>query len=458
MAGGEQPSVATIRSLYLRGLALCHVLALGSYACQIEVLVGEAGLAPVRERLQLVAEAGAQLSAPTLLWLWPTTTGVYALCGVGIAVAVAVLAGLSWEGPALLVLWAVYLSLCTVSDPFLSFQWDALLVEATFVSLLVARWTRDAPEPPPWAWWAQWWLVFRLMFFGGWVKLSSGDPTWANGTALDWHFWTQPLPNPISRGAHHWPGWLHTVGVGFTFGVELLLPWLIPLGRVPRRIAAAGFAALMGMLALTGNYGFFQILSVVLCVPLLVDPAARKRFGPGAPVAAIWTLLTLLWIPGIRSLPAPALVALQLAAPFRSANPYGLFAVMTTDRVEIVFEGSWDDGETWRELDLRYKPGPVDRVPPQVAPHMPRIDWQLWFAALGDCEGNPWVPWMMQLTVDGSEAMQGVFLPGTFPDGPPARMRALAYRYRFSAPGSDRVWDRELLGDWCGGEIVRSSR
>lgn len=458
-----------IRALTVRGLAACHVVALLSFAWQADILVGPQGLAPVGERLRLIAENGGMASTPTLLWFWPTLGGVYALCAVGLVLAVALIAGLPWEGPALLAAWAVYLSICTVADPFLSFQWDTLLLEATFVALLVARWTRNAPDPPRWAWWALWWLVFRLMFFGGWVKIASGDPTWADFTALDYHFWTQPLPNPVSRWAAHWPHAVHAVGVGFTFAVELLAPWPIPFGRWPRLVAAAAFTSLMGMLAFTGNYGFFQLLAVVLCVPLLDDgfvPAwLGRRLGPetpgrpwrvnlGLPVALGWAFLTLLWIPGFRALPRPAQQLLVWAAPFRSANPYGLFAVMTTDRIEIVFEGSWDDGATWRELDLRYKPGPVDRVPAQIAPHMPRVDWQLWFAALGTCRDNPWVPWLMQRTVDGSEPIERLFVPGTFDRGPPDAMRAQAFRYRFTEPGAADVWSREPLGLYCP-QVVR---
>lgn len=476
------PGRAVIRTLYLRALGACHVMAQVSLWVQSDALFGDQGIAPVRQVVAAMHARSSLAEAPTLLWFWPTPTGLTAVAWLGIAAGLALVAGVPVEGPLLLVAWAAYLSLCTVGDLFLGYQWDALLLEATFAALFVARW-RPGPggvggaDPPAWAWWAQGWLLFRLMFLAGWVKLASGDPTWRDLSALDVHFWTQPLPNPVSRWAHHWPHEVHAAGVVFTFVVELGLPWLMLVGRWPRAIAAAGFTALMGMLALTGNYGFFQPLTVALCIPLLDDgllPARMRalvaRMGPAGrsggsgrvatpllAVAVVWAALGAAWIPGYRAVPAPVQQAMALASPFRSVNPYGLFAVMTTDRIEIVFEGSWDRGQTWRELDLRNKPGRLDQVPPQAAPHMPRVPWQLWFAALSTCDRNPWVERLMRRVVDGSPAVLALFDDGTFAgpghDGPPDRVRALAYRYTFTPPGSEGVWARKLLGRYCAGDV-----
>ncbi len=461
------PTVLT-RTLYVRGLALVHLVAIASFWWQAAALVGDDGILPMASYLDATWRrlgAGAWLELPTVLWMWPTATALHALCGTGMVIALALLLGFPLEGPALLLLWATYLSLSSVGQQFMGFQWDALLVEATFTAMLVAQWLPKPTEPPRWAWWIQWWLVFRLMFFAGVVKLASGDPTWADWTALDVHFWTQPLPNPLSRWAHHWPGWLHQAGVGLTFLVELALPFAILLGRRGRLAAFASFVALMGMLAATGNYGFFPLLSVVLCLSLLDDghlasvlprrlvdhvgAAERRGTHLGLPVALAIVALSGLRSVDYRSLPGWGRQVVQLAAPFRTVNPYGLFAVMTTDRVEIVLEGSDDGGATWRELHLRHKPGPVDRVPTQVAPHMPRVDWQLWFASLGTCRQNPWVVQLLHRVADGSEAVEPLFVRGTFDGGHPELVRAVAWRYTFSAPGSDVVWDRERLGLYC---------
>jgi hypothetical protein len=459
-----------VRSLYLRGIALCHLLALLSFWVQAEALVGDGGITPLSRYLPaILAGRGplAHLQLPSLLWLWPDMAAVHLLLLVGVGLSVALLVGsvgvgIVWEGPVVVALWAIYLSLCSVSDVFLGYQWDSLLVEATFCAAFVARWHPQTGEPPRWAWWVQWWLLFRLMFFAGYVKWTSGDPSWPQLTALDVHFWTQPLPGPLSRWAHHWPAWLHALGVMFTLLVELVVPFAIPFGRQARLLAASLFSALMLALALTGNYGFFQLLTVVLCLSLLDDRHLprwlRERLTPasvgspgwhlGLPLASLWFLVSLLWGVGYEELPPAGQRTLQALYPFRTVNPYGLFAVMTTDRLEIVLEGS-DDGQRWRELHTRFKPGPLDRVPPQVAPHMPRVDWQLWFAALGSCRENPWLIRLMMQVADGSRAIEGLFLPGTFEQGHPQKVRAVIYRYTFAAPGSEAVWERELLGPYC---------
>ncbi|MEQ1508431.1 MAG: lipase maturation factor family protein, partial [Myxococcota bacterium] len=178
-----------------------------------------------------------------------------------------------------------------------------------------------------------------------------------------------------------------------------------------------------------------------------------RGLGWAWPVAAAWAAVSLAWFPGYRAVPPAVREVLAAIAPLRTVNPYGLFAVMTTDRIEVVFEGSWDHGATWRELPSRYRPGPVDRVPPQVAPHMPRIDWQLWFAGLGTCRENPWVIRWMQRVVDGSPAVLRTFADGTFDDGPPDQVRAEAVRYTFAPPGAPVVWEREDRGPYCAGVV-----
>lgn len=470
---GDRPTVAT-RTLYVRGLALVHLIALLSLWWQIHALIGSEGILPLSELLEAAHRqlgSGAWWRLPSLLWAYPTDLGLHGLCALGVVLSAALLAGFPIEGPVLILLWAVYLSLSSAGQIFLGYQWDALLLEATATAALVARWHPHQAEPPAWAWWLQRWLLFRLMFFAGWVKLASGDPSWSGLTALDVHFWTQPLPNPLSRLAHHGPGWLHAAGVVATLGIELVLPWLVLAGRRGRAIAASGFALLMGALALTGNYGFFQLLTVILCLSLLDDhhlgkllpgrwiqglgAAQRRGLHLGLPIAALMVGISLLQIVGPHRLPGWGQATLRTLAPLRSVNRYGLFARMTTDRPEIVLEGSDDGGQTWRELHLRHKPGPVDRLPPQVAPHMPRVDWQMWFAALGSCRDNLWLVQLMRRIVEGRGAIDGLFAPGTFETGYPDAVRAIHYRYAFSEPGTGVVWQRTRLGLYCPSPVFR---
>ena len=463
------PARPRVRRLFVRGLALVHLAALGSLWWQLEALVGSQGILPVAPWLEAVGEyhgASAVWRVPTLAWLWPDTAGLHALCGLGVGAALALLLGVAWEGPLLAILAVVYLSLSVVGREFLSFQWDTLLVESTVAGLVVARWHPSDRPAPPWAWWILWWLAFRLMFGAGFVKLWSGDEAWASVAALDVHFETQPLPNPLSWWAHHLPRSLLRVGVVLTFVVELVLPWLIVAGRAGRAALFVGATGLMAALALTGNYGFFQPLTVVLCLTVLDDGHLAAVFGgpvvarpPWRPVpwgraagAGLLLGLSLLRVPlhvvPYDRLPTWWQSAVAAIAPFRIVNQYGLFAVMTTERPEVVLEAS-QDGRRWRELSLRAKPGPLDRVPPQVAPHMPRVDWQLWFAALGRCERQPWLWSLMARIREGSPAITPLFVPGTFDDGPPRHVRAVRYRYRFTEPGAEGIWTRERLGLYC---------
>lgn len=453
----------TARTLYLRGLGVVHLVATLSYLLQLEALVGSEGIAPATRLLAHAARIGRDTwhELPTLLWLWPTDAALYALCGLSLAAGTALVAGVRAEAPLLAVLAVAALSLQVVGPPFFQFQWDTLLVEATVMALLVARVRPQAPPTAPrWAWWMQWLLIARLMFFSGFVKLASGDPSWASLTALDVHYMTQPLPNPLSWTVHQLPHPLHAAAVVFTFVAELGLPWLVLAGARGRRVLFGGTALLMAGLALTGNYGFFQLLTVVVALSLLVSPASFDapesppapriaRAGLAVPLLGTVLLQTHLQLTSADRLASWERDVLVAVAPFRIVNRYGLFAVMTTERPEIVLEGS-DDGETWRELPLRYKPGALDRTPPQVAPHMPRVDWQLWFAALSSCERHPWlVHGLMQQIADGPSPVDGVFQAGTFDDGHPRYVRALRYRYRFTTPGHPDVWVREAPTRFC---------
>src|SRR5256886_2651304 len=327
----------------------------------------------------------------------------------GAALGLLLIAGAA-PAPVLLLLWMCYLSLSVAGQVFLWFQWDGLLLETGLLAILYApgrlvpSLTRDQ-APSRWMRWLMWWLLFRLMFLSGVTKLVSGDAAWRHLSALDYHFWTQPLPTWPAWYAHWTPAWVHGAMTLVILAIELLVPWLIFVPERWRRARYVGCALLLlGQLAiaLTGNYGFFNLLAIVLCVPLLDDGVLQRalplRLAPTDPeprwqryairgVAPVLALLSLLAFAReiVQTLSNtrgefdnPLLRAVE---PLRSVNGYGLFRVMTTERFEIVIEGS-RDGVQWSEYGFRWKPGDVRRRPAFVAPHMPRLDWQQWFAAL----------------------------------------------------------------------------
>jgi len=431
--------------LFLRILGFVYLAAFASLAVQVVALVGPHGIVP----------------GPP----WATDAVLRGLAWGGAAVALLLVAGIA-PIPTLLVLWLDYLMLSSVGAEFLSYQWDTLLLEtgliAVFVAPAVWRERLDSlTDPPPLARGLMMWLLFRLMVGSGAVKLASGDPTWRNLTAMTFHYWTQPLPTPLAWYANRLPLWFQKASTLAVFTIEIVAPFSI-FG--PRRIRIAGFAALIGLqllIALTGNYAFFNLLSAALCLFLLDDGAfgwsarlSAERPAGRSPRQIVTIVFAIITVPvslamflascGIDFAPPPVGLIAATIAPLRSVNGYGLFAVMTTTRNEIVVEGS-ADGVTWLAYEFRYKPGDVTRRPPWVAPHQPRLDWQMWFASLTSFESVPWLQNFCVRLLEGSPQVLALLAHNPFPDHPPRYVRAEFYSYRF---GRETWWTRERISDY----------
>ncbi len=410
-------------------------------------------------------------TVPTLFWI---AAGDRALLGVawgGVALAAALVAGVAPAG-ALTALWAAYLSIVSVGHVFFGYQWDALLLETGLLALFLAPPAlrlRRGQEPSPVVLWLLRFLLFRLTFVSGVVKLRSGDETWRSLSALLVHYETQPLPTWIGWHAHQLPELLQKLSCGLMFAIELAVPFLIFAGRRGRIAACVPLVGLQVLIALTGNYAFFNFLTIALCVLLLDDrglPWVRQAepvTGPRWPRVVVYPFAALTGalalVIGVAGCglevpwPRPVTALYRLAAPFRSVNGYGLFAVMTTTRLEIEIEGSDDGGVTWKPYPFPDKPGDVRRAPRFVAPHQPRLDWQMWFAALGTCEQNPWLGQLLRRLREGSSPVLGLLGANPFPDRPPASIRALVYDYRFTDRATRRAsgawWRREAKGLYC---------
>jgi hypothetical protein len=474
----QRPTFARSTWLFLRLLGLIYVAAFWSLGVQVRGLIGVQGILPAADFIAAATRAAnAQgygvvarfFALPTLCWWWSSDAFLLFLTTAGVILALLVTAGIA-SFIALPLLWLTYLSLSIVGGDFLSFQWDALLLETGFFAIFVAPIALvERPgrhEPRPAARWLLWWLLFRLMFASGLVKLTSGDPTWRNLTALTYHYETQPLPTPLAWYAHLLPSWWDRASVAGTFAIELALPWLIFTRRRLRAAVCAGVVLLQVLIAVTGNYAFFSALTIALALMLLDDRMLRGRgdvttLGGRWPTAVI-AVVAVLTVPvsvlilsreaGI-DVPASALVEpiYGLIEPFRSVNGYGLFAVMTTRRPELSVEGS-ADGVTWLPYEFKYKPGPVNRPLRWVAPHQPRLDWQMWFAALGSYNGDRWVEAFCRRLLEGSPPVLALLGRNPFPDRPPAFVRIMRYEYRFTS-WSDRrrtgaIWTRELTGPY----------
>jgi lipase maturation factor 1 len=480
-AAGPRPDLhAWMRDAFLRLLGAVYLVAFLSLWVQAEGLIGSRGILPIRELLDLARErvgASRYWVLPTVFWITDADGALHVVCAAGTLLSLAALLGRA-RALVMLGLWALYLSLAVAGEDFLSFQWDALLLEAGLLAAALAPRgiLRRHPAPAPLLIiWMYRWLLFRLMFGSGVVKLRSGDPTWRSLTALEYHYETQPLPTWIGFYAHHLPARVHMTSAAVLFVIELLLPLLIWLPPPWRRLPLVGFIGFQILIAATGNYAFFNILTIALCV-FLADPGLLPRRwppvaepGPPASLFGSWPRMVLVPFVAVVALvsalqfteatlgvglpwPSPAIGLARAISPLRSVNSYGLFAVMTTTRPEIVIEGS-DDGEAWRAYELRYKPGDVRRRPGFVAPHQPRLDWQMWFAALGDCDQSPWLRPLFQRLREGSPPVLGLLGSNPFPDRPPRYVRALLYDYHFADLDTHRRtgewWQRRLEGEFC---------
>lgn len=480
----EPSSYILSRFIFIRGVGLVFLCAFLSINEQWQGLIGSNGIAPAAELMNAVNEqfgSNGFWSFPTLL-LWNCSDAmIQALCTAGIVSSILVMVGIL---PAvfLCIAWVSYLSLISGDQTFLSFQWDTLLLETGLLSIFYAT-VRLIPslkkesQPSVFVRWMLYWLLFRLMYGSGFVKLASGDSTWKDLTAMNYHYFTQPIPVWTSWYVHHMPDWFLSTSVVMMFIIELALPFLIFFRGWFRLSAFFGLVGLQVLIALTGNYGFFNLLSVVLCLSLIEDKQWQKVIPAGLfqipeyqyPSSFMlrlrkWIIipfsLVYLFISGVvfsqqviqYSLPERVEPVIQTIQPFRCINRYGLFAVMTTTRPEIIIEGSMD-GNEWKPYIFHWKPVRLDQPPEFIGTHMPRLDWQMWFAALGTYERNRWIVQFMAKLLENEKDVTALMKENPFIDEPPKYIRAVLYQYEFTTPEerteSGNWWKREQQGLYC---------
>jgi len=438
--------------LFLKALGAIYLIAFVSFGLQAGGLIGSQGMLPVANYLRGMREAlGARAFwyAPTVFWVSSSDLALRVAWIAGAALAIVLMLGF-FRRACLVAMLILYISISTAGQDFWSFQWDILLTEAGFLAIFA--------DASPGRTWLFRWLLFRLTFMSGLVKLLSGDPTWRDLTALSYHYETQPLPTPVAWYMYQLPAWFQKASTVFVFFVELLVPFLIFAPLRLRRIAAGLLIGLQVLILLTGNYTFFNLLAIALCVFLFADRPARDKQPESRTHRAVTMALMVfvLTTSGLQflemfhmPLPAPARSYLLWISPLRLINSYGLFAVMTTTRPEIVVEGS-NDGTNWLAYEFRYKPGDVKRAPPWVAPYQPRLDWQMWFAALGSADENRWFYNLAARLMQGSAPVLGLLERNPFPGSPPRYIRAVVYDYRFTDFAERRRsgawWQREEKG------------
>lgn len=463
-------------NLFLRLLGVVYFIAFYSLWVQVHGLMGTQGIIPVADAFDasgMTFSPAVWFSAPTLLWWFQSDSILSLLAIIGMLASVLLALGFI---PMLCsgLLWVLYLSFTVGGQVFFSQPWDHLLLEAGILAVFLSPaviWSRPSmnPEPSRSIVFLLYWLLFRLIFSAGYAKLTGGDPAWFNLSALQYYFWTQPLPTWIAWYVHQMPPLFLKFMTAFVLFVELAVPFLIFTTRTLRTVAFGLLIFLQILIGITGNYGFLNLLTMVLCVLLLDDAWFEGETTQEAtmPSQATQMTLALLRVPatvmiGLATIPAfsatlapdfewPSTVTAiaRVVKPFRAANSYGLFEVMNRTRSEVIIEGS-RDGRDWYRYEFLYKPGDEHRTPPMVAPHMPRLDWQMAFIGASHYRDNPWVMNFMQRLLENATDVTGLLETNPFGNEPPRYLRAVQYDYTFSSRkdflNKDMWWRRELKG------------
>jgi hypothetical protein len=450
------------RRIFQRALGVVFLIAFLCALNQFRPLLGEHGLLPV----PLFVRQIPFREAPSLFFFAPKDWAFAAAAWSGIALSCAFIAGLAdryaWWVNALvwLGMWVLYLSFVNVGQTFYGFGWEDILLEAGFFAIFLgARSTR----PPVVVIYLLRWLEFRIMFGAGLIKLR-GDPCWRDLTCLDYHYETQPMPNPLSWYFHTAPEWTHKAGVAFNHFSELIVPFFYFLPQPVASIAGVLTILFQGTIFASGNLSWLNFLTMVLAIPAIdgrylaaakhtLDPPTRihKAFA-----SAIAILIALLSVQPVRNMLSRDQAMNASYNPFHLAGTYGAFGSITEKRYEVVVEGTSDTTVTpstqWKEYEFKGKPNDVMRMPPQIAPYHLRLDWLMWFAAMSSYEDQPWFVNFMAKLLENDKPVLSLLKSNPFPDQPPKYVRAELYEYRFASPEVHRQtgqwWTRTLMGPW----------
>jgi hypothetical protein len=458
------PGYAPGRLIFQRGLALTYLIAFAVAGAQFRALLGANGLTPIPAYLRRVPFR----AAPSVFHLHYSDRFFAAIAWTGALVSAALAAGAGdavplWASMALwALLWAAYLSIVNVGQIWYGFGWESLLLEAGFLAVFLGN-ARTAP--PVLVLWLLRWLLFRLEFGAGLIKIR-GDRCWRDLTCLYYHHETQPMPNPLSRRFHHLPRPLHRVEVAANHVTQLVVPFGLFAPQPYATVAAAIVIVTQLWLILSGNFAWLNWLTALLATPVVDWRALGLTVGSGPTgeppwhqvlVVALTVLVAALSYRPVRNLVSRRQKMNASFDVFHLVNTYGAFGTVGRRRYEVIVEGTGDPdpgpGAEWREYEFKGKPGDVRRRPPQVAPYHRRLDWMMWFAGLSVAYAEPWFPRLVVKLLENDRATLRLLRRNPFPGGPPAYVRARLFHYRFTNRAERRRtgawWHREPVAEYC---------
>jgi hypothetical protein len=472
------PTYWLTRFLVLRLLGLVYLMAFLSVVNDGRALIGGRGLLPVGDYLERIADrAGGRwagfLELPSIFWIGHGDGALLAAGLLGLALSAVVLAGYA-NALMLLVLWALQLSVANVGQTFYAFGWEMQLAETGFLCAFLCPLLDGRPfprrAPPLIVVWLLRWLIARIMLGAGLIKLR-GDPCWTDLTCLDYHFETQPVPGPLTPLYHALPRWAHKLGVLFNHLCELVAPVFAFGPRRARHVAGALFLALQLVLISSGNLSFLNWLTIVpvlacfddgllgrLLPALLVARAQRARAAaaPSRPqrvaVAALAVVVALFSVEPVLNLFSGHQLMNASFDRLNLVNTYGAFGSVGRERLELIFEGTRDEVLTadtrWEPYEWKCKPGDPDRRPCLMSPYHYRLDWLIWFAAMGDPGEYPWAVHLVARLLEGDRATLDLLARDPFAGAPPRHLRVELYRYRLAPLRAAPTWQRTRLGEW----------
>ena len=462
----SMPEYWLTRLVLQRGLGMVYLIAFLVAVNQFRPLCGENGLLPAP---QFIRETPFS-EAPSIFYLFPRDEAFAVFAWIGVLLATLAVTGVSerfgnfasvtvWG-----LLWVIYLSFVNLGQTFYGFGWESLLLESGFLAIFLGA---ANSEPQAIVIWLFRWVLFRVMFGAGLIKLR-GDPCWRDLTCLGYHFETQPMPNPLSWYFHWFPAWVHKSGVAFNHFAELVAPFFCFGPQPISAIAGVVVILFQGSIMISGNFSWLSFLTIVLAfstfsnaqlavilpiTPPHIVPTLQLQF------AAAWGLALLvafLSVRPVRNLLSKSQVMNTSYTQYHLVNTYGAFGSITRERYEIILEGTDDAAVTasthWKEYQFKGKPGDPGTMPPQIAPYHLRLDWLMWFAAMPSVYYDPWFIHLLKRLLDGDPATLSLLKGNPFPAAPPRLIRALHYRYHFTSPAERRRtgmwWQRELAGTY----------
>lgn len=465
--------------MILRLLGIVYAIAFLVAINQIIPLIGSHGLTPLNVYLKQVSDVLGSASAgfwklPSIFWFWHSDSMLVTFAWIGFVLSLVVVAGYA-NSIMLTILWILYMSFVHVGQEWYGYGWEMQLTETGFLAIFLCPLLdarpfpkREAPFPIIVLFR---WLIFRIMFGAGLIKLR-GDEIWKNATALYYHFETQPLPGPLSRGFHFLPHFVLKLGVWFNWVAELIAPVFAFWPRIGRHIAGVIMILLQVVLILSGNLSFLNWLTIIPALACFDDGFWRKILPkklirraeyaeangkPSNPMmVAAWivtAVIAFLSFQPVANMLSPEQIMNTSFDRFDLVNTYGAFGTVGEERLNVVFEGTMDNDSTdnanWQPYIYKGLPVELNKRPPQIAPYQLRLDWQMWFASMATPEEYPWTYNLVWKLLHNDRIAIGLFGSNPFQGKAPRYVRAVLYRYKFAPPNTHGIyWSREKLSIW----------